>query len=93
MALRTVAIHIVNQNWAFDAAFQVFKPFLNARMKEKIYIHGTDLSSIHKHVPPAHLPTKYGGLNPEYNYNCWLDNLKKDERVVKEMRELGYTVI
>lgn len=90
MALRTVAIHIVNQNWAFDAVFQVFKPFLNQKMKEKIYIHGSDLSSLHKHIPPSNLPKKYGGQMPEYNYNCWLDGLKHNDKVIKEMKELGY---
>lgn len=65
MPMRTLAIHIINQNWAFDAVFQVFKPFLNQRMKEKIYFHGKDMSSLHKHILPAHLPQKYGGHMPE----------------------------
>lgn len=66
MALRTISIHIINQNWAFDAIFQVFKPFLNQRMKEKIYFHGKDMQSLHKHILPAHLPKKYGGQMPEW---------------------------
>lgn len=92
MAMRTVAIHIINQNWAFDAAFQVFKPFLNQRMKEKIYFHGKDMKSLHKHILPAHLPKKYGGQMPEFNYNCWLDSFKHCEQVKKELLQLGYNI-
>lgn len=92
MALRTISIHIVNQNWAFDAIFQVFRPFLNQRMKEKIFFHGKDMKSFHQHILPAHLPKKYGGLMPEYNYNSWLDNMRDTEQVIREMRQLGYNI-
>lgn len=92
MAMRTISIHILNQNWAFDAVFQVFKPFLNQRMKEKIYFHGKDMKSLHQHILPGHLPKKYGGLMPEFNYNCWLDSFKHCEPVKTELLQLGYEI-
>ncbi|XP_059619252.1 alpha-tocopherol transfer protein-like [Phlebotomus argentipes] len=92
MPVRTTSIHIVNQSWAFDAVFQVFKPFLNENMKEKIFIHGNDMSSLHKHILPAHLPERYGGKMAEYNYNTWLDSLKVNDKVLKELVQLGYNI-
>lgn len=92
MAMRTVSIHILNQNWVFDAVFQMFKPFLNQRMKEKIYFHGKDMKSFHKHIPPTHLPKKYDGDMPEFNYNCWLDGFKHNDKVKQELTELGYEI-
>lgn len=59
MPIRTSAIHIVNQNWVFSAAFNIIKPFLNAANREKLFIHGTDMSSLHKHISPEHLPKRY----------------------------------
>jgi len=58
MPIRTSALHIVNQNWVFNAAFKIFKPFLNAAMREKLYIHGSDMTSLHKHINPEHLPKR-----------------------------------
>lgn len=90
MPLRTTALHIVNQGWAFDAAFQIFKPFLNDRMKERIFVHGSNMKSLHKHINPSHLPERYGGIHPDYQYQKWMDNLVKNEKIVKELRQLGY---
>lgn len=58
MPVRTAALHIVNQNWAFNAAYNIFKPFLNAAMKERLFIHGSDMTSLHKHISPDRLPKR-----------------------------------
>lgn len=71
-------------------AFQIFKPFLNERMRERIFIHGSDMESLQKHVDKSHLPIKYGGEMPEFAYTSWLENLSKNEKVVEELKQLGY---
>lgn len=90
MPVRTNAIHVINNNWAFDMIFQMFKPFLNERMRERLFIHGADLTSLHKHINKTHLPEKYGGELPEYPYTAWLDTLAKNEQVKNELEQLGY---
>ncbi|EDW13468.2 alpha-tocopherol transfer protein isoform X1 [Drosophila mojavensis] len=93
MPLRTAALHIVNQNWLFNAAFKIFKPFLNASMREKLYIHGSDMSSLHKHIYPEHLPKRYGGLHEDYPYMLWLDMLEQqcaESEIQKDMEQLGF---
>lgn len=92
MPIRTTAIHIVNQNWVFTAAFNIFKPFLNARMRERIFIHGSDMSSLHKHIKPEHLPKRYGGIHEDYAYSIWIEKLMHNEKIIKEMETLGYVV-
>lgn len=57
MPIRTSAIHVVNTNWCFKMAFNLFKPFLSATMRERLFIH-SDLPSLHKHILPAHLPKR-----------------------------------
>lgn len=91
MPVRTTAIHIVNNNWAFDMAYQMFKPFLNDRMRERIFIHGSDMSSLHKHINRENLPSKYGGEMPEFPYTKWMEHLAKNEKVMDELKRLGYT--
>lgn len=90
MPVRTTAIHIVNQGWVFDTVFQMFKPLLNDRMRERLFFHGTDRASLHKHIDAEFLPERYGGTKPEYPYTYWLDHLCGNEKVVHELEQLGY---
>lgn len=90
MPVRTNAIHVINNNWAFEAIFQMFKPFMNERMRERLFVHGSDLSSLHRHVDPKHLPKRYGGELPEYPYTDWWNYLAKNEKVKDELIQLGY---
>lgn len=84
------AIHIINHSWIFDKAYSVFKPFLNDVMKSRIYFHGNDVTSLHKHISPDYLPESYGGVWPDYSYTIWLDSLRKNVVVAKEMISCGY---
>lgn len=84
------AIHILNQSWVFDAMFAVFKPFLDARMLSKIFFHGEDMKSLHRHIAPTHLPKKYGGTRNEVPYYKWIDSLSSSAQVIKEMKSVGY---
>lgn len=70
--------------------FQIFKPFLNDRMKEKLFVHGTDFKSLHKYVSPSHLPKRYGGDMQEYPYMIWMENLAKSDTIRDELKQLGY---
>ncbi|XP_055850090.1 clavesin-1 [Episyrphus balteatus] len=92
--LRTAAIHIVNQSWLFSTIIKVFKPFLNARMREKLFVHGNDMNSLHEHINPKYLPKRYGGLQEHsvFPLSLWTDSLKADEKVRWELETLGYNV-
>ncbi|RVE48770.1 hypothetical protein evm_006544 [Chilo suppressalis] len=85
----THAIHIVNHAWLFDKIYNIFKPFLNAEMRSKIYFHN-DVASLHKHIDSDHLPERYGGTWPDYSYTIWLESLRKNLQVAKEMLSSGY---
>ncbi|KRF77805.1 alpha-tocopherol transfer protein isoform X2 [Drosophila virilis] len=93
MPIRTAALHIVNQNWLFNAAFKIFKPFLNTSMRERLFIHGSDMSSLHEHIYPEHLPKRYGGMHEDYSYTLWLDMLQhqcSSSEIQKDMEQLGF---
>lgn len=86
----TYAIHIVNNSWIFDKIYNIFKPLLDNVMRSKIYFHGTDFTSLHKHINPDHLPERYGGIWPDYSYTIWFESLRKNIHVAKEMINCGY---
>ncbi|XP_033207200.1 alpha-tocopherol transfer protein-like isoform X3 [Belonocnema kinseyi] len=90
--MKTYAIHILHQSWVFDAIFAVFKPLLDSRMQAKMYFHGHDMSSLHRHVAPTCLPKKYGGTREELPYYKWIDSLSQEPKIVKEMHQVGYII-
>lgn len=71
-------------------AFQVFKPFLSDRMRERVFIHGSDMASLHEHIGKSHLPAKYGGEMPEFPYTDWMRSLSKNQKVMEDLEQLGY---
>ncbi|XP_044750138.1 clavesin-1-like isoform X3 [Coccinella septempunctata] len=86
------AMHIVNQSWVFDMVFNIFKPFINERMKSRIFFHGEDRESLHKHIDPKFLPKRYGGVHPDYPQKEWFVGFQKDKQIVWEMKTQGYAV-
>ncbi|CAK9828492.1 Alpha-tocopherol transfer protein [Anthophora retusa] len=90
--MKTHAIHILHQSWVFDVMFSMFKPLLDVRMQNKIFFHGGNMESLHKHISPSHLPKKYGGTREELAYYKWIDSLSKVPQIVKEMTQVGYIV-
>lgn len=90
--IRIHAIHVINQSWVFDMVFAIFKPLLDQRMRDKIYVHGDNLESLHSHIDPKFLPEKYGGTRPEYSYKDWMDSLSANPDIIKEMSSLGYII-
>lgn len=88
--MSTHAIHVINQSWVCEKAYNIFKPLLSPEMRSKIYFHGNDFTSLHKHIKPEHLPERYGGVWPDYSYTIWLYSLRKNLEVAKRVIANGY---
>jgi len=86
------AIHILHQSWVFDAIFAVFKPLLDTNMRNKLFFHGNNYESLHKHILPECLPKLYGGMRNELPYYKWIEFIIKDPKIVEEMNKMGYVV-
>lgn len=56
--MKIYAIHVVFQPWIFDIVYKVIQPLLNGAMKDRVFFHGEDMESLHKHIDPKHLPQK-----------------------------------
>lgn len=88
--MKVHALHIVNQSWVFDTIYHIFKPFIDERMKSRIFFHGEDMESLHQHIDPKHLPARYGGIHPDYNYNDWIRWFETTPKIREELESLGY---
>ncbi|XP_030761144.1 clavesin-2-like [Sitophilus oryzae] len=86
------AVHVLFQPWIFDIIFGMFKPLITGSMSNKLFFHGDDMESLHKHIDPKHLPQRYGGRHPDYDYSPWIEGFKIDEKIKKQMRLNGYII-
>jgi len=77
--LRIREIHIVNESYLFDIVFTLLKPFLTDKIRNRIQFHGSDLTSLHKHISPSILPREYGGDQPSFNNANMVTELNKLE--------------
>ncbi|CAH1984247.1 unnamed protein product [Acanthoscelides obtectus] len=78
---RFKGIHFLGQPWYVEVALTVIKPFLNEHIKERIFVHGNNLSTLHEHVHKDILPAELGGEQPSYNPRSFLDTLNKISEV------------
>lgn len=90
--LKIHELHIIQQSWIFDTIFAVFKPLLDTNMRDRIFFHGGDYKSLHKHISPEYLPKMYGGVRNELPYYKWIESLIANPKIVEEMNKIGYVV-
>uniref|UniRef100_A0A1B6M4B2 CRAL-TRIO domain-containing protein n=1 Tax=Graphocephala atropunctata TaxID=36148 RepID=A0A1B6M4B2_9HEMI len=88
--LRFKGFHVINQPFYFDAVFAVLKPFLKEKIRQRIYLHGKDLSSLHSYVDANILPAEYGGIQGELDNMGWRQKLLQLEDEFMEMETFGY---
>lgn len=75
--LRVKGLYIVNQPYIFNMVFQLFKPFLQEKLRSRIIFIGNDRDLLHKYVTPKCLPDCYGGTLslPRVTGAQWLELL------------------
>ncbi|KAI5643878.1 CRAL/TRIO domain-containing protein [Phthorimaea operculella] len=89
------ALHIINYSWILNTCFYLFKQFIPQAAWDRLHFHGNDMSSLHKHIDPKYLPPEYGGTcRYLISTEEWIRKINKykDDFMVQELRELGFTV-
>ncbi|RZF48646.1 hypothetical protein LSTR_LSTR010736 [Laodelphax striatellus] len=88
--LRLKAVHVVNQPFYFNAIYAVFKPFLKKKLRKRIFLHGTDFDSLHKHVDPEGLPAEWNGKRGPFTNRATRAIIKMNEHKFKEWKQFTY---
>lgn len=78
---RFKGIHFIGQPWYVEAALRVIKPFLKDKTKDRIYVHGNNLSTLHDYVARDILPTEMGGEKASYNPEIWLKTITETAKI------------
>ncbi|KAI4465977.1 alpha-tocopherol transfer protein-related [Holotrichia oblita] len=88
--LRFKGFHIINEPFYFDAIMAVLKPFLKDKMKKRVYLHGSDITSLHAFIGPEVLPVEYGGTAGSFDNKSWYLDLLAEEEYFKNIDRFGY---
>ncbi|XP_035216672.1 clavesin-1-like isoform X3 [Stegodyphus dumicola] len=87
---RLKAIHVVNEPEIFHAIYNTVKHALPKKIRERVFMHGSNLEELHKYVSPEFLPEELGGsLGPIDNTEYFKYALTQ-EAVLEEMRNCGF---
>ncbi|KAK8781463.1 hypothetical protein V5799_017197 [Amblyomma americanum] len=87
---RFKAVHVVYQPSVFNVFFSLAKPFLTTKNINRIHIHGSDMASLHQHLPPSILPEEYGGVNGAFDNTKYCQSLyDREDSFVQDMK-YGY---
>ncbi|XP_028171249.1 clavesin-1-like [Ostrinia furnacalis] len=87
-------LHIINYSWFMNKFFYLFKQFIPKAVWNHLFFHA-DMASLHSHIDPEYLPPEYGGYSRHViTTEQWISKIDKykDDFLVKELRDLGFTV-
>ncbi|KAL4712922.1 hypothetical protein ACJJTC_011992 [Scirpophaga incertulas] len=78
MPCRLKEVHVVRQPMAFNIVWNLFKPFIREKLRNRLIFHGSKMPSLHKYIPASHLPADFGGELPRIDYSAadWYPVLK-----------------
>lgn len=79
--VRFKGIHFLGQPWYVETAITCIKPFLKDKTKERIYVHGNNLSTLFEYVPRDILPAEMGGEQASYNPQVWLKKMYHNQQI------------
>lgn len=61
---RMKGFHLIEQPWYVSIVLGLMKNFMKEKLRNRIFMHGSDWSSLHQHIEPVHLPQNLGGQLP-----------------------------
>ncbi|KAH6930564.1 hypothetical protein HPB50_014730 [Hyalomma asiaticum] len=91
MPMRLKALHGVNQGKAFDVLLAIVRPFMKAKLLQRITLHGRNFGELHKEIPPKILPEEYGGQAPPVDFEGFWNELEGYDNEYQEENGYGYT--
>lgn len=91
--IKNMEVHVVNSSSLMNTAINLVFPFLNQAIKEQVYFHYHNYSSLHDHLGQESLPAAYGGLADDINFHDLNNFLYKHEDFLNKSITYGYSKI
>ncbi|XP_065283899.1 alpha-tocopherol transfer protein-like [Dermacentor albipictus] len=90
LPLRIKAVYIINNHALFDLLFTIAKPFMKAKLVNRIRFFGYDLEELHSLVPDDVIPEEHGGTDESYDFDTIEEELKSEEKFFEKINAYGY---
>ncbi|XP_075543754.1 uncharacterized protein LOC142578239 [Dermacentor variabilis] len=90
LPVRTKAVYIINNPALFDLLFTIAKPFMKAKLVNRIRFFGYDWEELHSLVPDDVIPEEHGGTNESYDFDTIEEELKSEEKFFEKINAYGY---
>jgi len=84
---RFKGLHLVNQPWYISLVLTIVRPFMKQKLKDRIFLHGSDYTTLHQHFDPEQLPECLGGSGEDFDPLC---GLKFFEEELSEKASTAY---
>ncbi|GFY49970.1 alpha-tocopherol transfer protein-like [Trichonephila inaurata madagascariensis] len=87
---RVNGVHIVNEPPFFTFTFNMIKPMLSRKMKNRIHFHGDNLESLYKYFPVEILPQQLGGLAGQKEFQEYHTSILDRQKLGEKLSEFVY---
>lgn len=91
LPLKHMEVHVVNSSSLLNAAVSIVFPILSQSIKDQIHFHYQNFPSLHEHLGREVLPTEYGGLQENLNYDDLSNYLFKHEDYLNKSFTFGFS--
>ncbi|XP_015929973.1 alpha-tocopherol transfer protein-like [Parasteatoda tepidariorum] len=86
---RLKGIHLVNEPYALQAVFSMVKLIGKRKLMERIHLHGSNLNSLHEHIPTSFLPHELGGTLGPMDSKEFKDYFYSQEEFIERINKYG----
>ncbi|XP_043213199.1 retinol-binding protein pinta-like [Amphibalanus amphitrite] len=89
--VRQKGMHYFNTPTGMDPVINLFRSFMKEKMKQRLWFHGSDQSSLHSAIPPECLPEEYGGTLPSVNALAeeWVKRVEENREFFLDYMKYG----
>ncbi|GIY00208.1 alpha-tocopherol transfer protein-like [Caerostris darwini] len=88
--IRHKAIHVINNNGIFSVLFTIIKPLVHKKMRDRIFFHGDNFSSLQQYIPADVLPTEFGGTQGTFQNEHFYSTMLDSEEEYVQRNKYGY---
>ncbi|XP_077520486.1 alpha-tocopherol transfer protein-like [Amblyomma americanum] len=88
--VRVKAIYVINDSVVFDTLFAITRPFMSAKLVERIHLMGYELNKLFDVVPADVIPQEVGGTFENYDFDALEEDLLRRNDYFKEVSQYGY---
>ncbi|XP_077557972.1 alpha-tocopherol transfer protein-like [Haemaphysalis longicornis] len=90
LPVRVKAVYVVNGPSVFDVIFAITKPFMKAKLVERVHLIGSNVEKLLNVVPSDVIPKEFEGTHESYDYDKLERDLLSRSEYFEELCRYGY---